>query len=114
DCNLDDPRLEKLAAKLRQRSLAHQRGMNPLFTRVRTGSELVDELATDRVGLSHSQAVSRLQGTIIGPDGVHTCAVVTLSDDARLNLRTALEEIRAATAEIGLPAEAVHLGGPAV
>ncbi len=89
-------------------------GANPLFTRVTTGRELVDELATDRAGLSFTEAVSRLQGTLIGPDGSHTCAVVTLSDDARRNLRAALGEIRAAAAEIGLPADAVHLGGPAV
>ncbi len=74
-CNLDNPRLEQLSANLRDRSLARQQhGNNPLFTRVTTGRELVDELATNRVGLSHSQAVSRLQGTIIGPDGSLTCA----------------------------------------
>ena len=89
-------------------------GGNFLFTRVVTGRELVDELATDRAGLSFTEAVSRLQGTLIGPDGSQTCAVVTLSDDARRNLRAALGEIRAAAAEIGIPADAVHLGGPAV
>lgn len=114
-CRLDDPRLEQLSANLRERSLTHQRhGTTPPFTRVMTGRELVDELSTNRVGLSRGQAVSRLKGTIIGPDGSQTCAVVTLSDEARLNLRGALEEIRAAAAEIGLPGDAVHLGGPAV
>jgi predicted RND superfamily exporter protein len=114
-CNLEDPRLEQLSVNLHARSSAReQHGKNPLFTRVTTGRELVDELASNRVGLSHSQAVTRLQGTIIGPDGSNTCAVVTLSDEARRNLRLALDEIRAAAAEIGVPADEVHLGGPAV
>ena len=114
-CNLDNPQLEQLSANLRDRSSARQQqGKSPLFTRVTTGRELVDELATDRVGLSHSQAIFRLRGTIIGPDGNLTCAVVTLSDEARRNLRAVLGEIRAAAVEIGLPADAVHLGGPAV
>jgi uncharacterized protein len=114
-CNLDDPRLDELSANLRARSLVHQQqGAPPLFSRVTTGRELVEELATDRVGLSFEEAVSRLQGTLIGPDGTQTCAVVTLSDDARRHLRAALGEIREAAAEIGLAADAVHLGGPAV
>jgi predicted RND superfamily exporter protein len=114
-CNLDDERLEQLSANLSDRSLARkQHGAAPLFTRVTTGSELVEQLATNRVGLSRSQAISRLQGTIIGPDGRLTCAVITLSDEARRNVRAVLGEIRAAAAEIGLPTAAVHLGGPAV
>ena len=107
--------LKRDSANLSARSLgSQQHRTNRLFTRVTTGRELVDELATDRAGLSFEEAVSRLQGTLIGPDGSHTCAVVTLSDDARRNLRAVLGEIREAAAEIGLPADAVHLGGPAV
>ncbi|MBC7855819.1 MAG: MMPL family transporter [Pirellulaceae bacterium] len=114
-CNLDDPRLEQFSANLTKRSLAGQsQGNPPLFSRVTTGRELVDELATDRVGLSYSQALSRLRGTIIGPDGKQTCAVVTLNGKARQKLRAVLHEIRGAAADIGLSPDEVHLGGPAV
>ena len=114
-CTLDDPRLENLSDNLRQRSAQHLlHGGYPLFSRVTSGSELVDELASDRVGLSRSQVIARLRGTMIGPDGRQTCAVVTIDDGARLKLRLVLDEIRAAAAEIGLPKDAVHLGGPAV
>ena len=114
-CTLDDPRLEQLAANLRERSSARQQhGDPPLFTRVTTGHELVEELATERAGLSSDEAVSRLQGTLIGPDGRLTCAVVTLSDAAREDLRGVLTEIRSAAAELGLAAKEIHLGGPAV
>ncbi|HUG69354.1 MAG TPA: MMPL family transporter [Pirellulaceae bacterium] len=114
-CNLDDPRLDQLSANLTARSLASQStGNPPLFSRVTTGRELIDSLATDRTGLTYSQSVSRLKGTMIGPDGKHTCAVVTLSNGARRNLRYLLNEIRAAVADLGIPAAEVHLGGPAV
>ena len=114
-CTLDDPRVTQLTANLRGRSQQHRpRGEPQLFSSVTSGPELVDELATDRVGLSRSQAISRLQGTLIGPDGSQTCAVVALSDEARIHLRSALGEIRAAAAEIGLPPNDVHLGGPPV
>lgn len=114
-CDLDDPRLEQLSAKLTERSVASESQANtPLFTRVTTGREMLDELTTPRFGLTRGQALSRLQGTLIGPDGRQTCAVVTLSETARRHLRSMLEEIRAAAVSIGIPADSVHLGGPSV
>jgi len=60
-CNLDDPRLEQLAASLTRRSLASESQAHPaLFTRVTTGRQLVDKLTTDRVGLTRDvNCVSR-------------------------------------------------------
>jgi predicted RND superfamily exporter protein len=114
-CDLNDPRLEQLSAKLTERSAASElQGNSPLFTRVTTGREMLDDLTTPRFGLTRSQARSRLQGTLIGPDGKQTCAVVTLSEQARRHLCTMLNEIRAAAVAIGIPAESVHLGGPSV
>jgi predicted RND superfamily exporter protein len=114
-CDLDDPRLEQLAAKLTERSAASKaQGNTLLFSRVTTGREMLDELTTQRFGLTRSQALSRLQGTLIGPDGRQTCAVVTLSEEARRHLRSMLTAIRAAAVEIGIPADSVHLGGPSV
>jgi predicted RND superfamily exporter protein len=114
-CTLDDPRLDQLTDNLTARSTAGKSAGNPpLFSRVSTGRELVDLLSRESTGLSYSEAVSRLKGTIIGPDGKQTCAVVTLSSGTRLKLRALLNEIRAATADLGIPAEDIHLGGPAV
>jgi predicted RND superfamily exporter protein len=114
-CVLDDPRLEQLSERLTERPLDNEKKtQTKLFTRVSTGSEMFKDLVAPRFGLSRSQARARLQGTMIGPDGKQTCAVVTLSEDSRLKLRFALQEIRAAAVDIGLPAQDVHLGGPAV
>lgn len=114
-CRLDDPRLDSVAARLRERSAqSEQRGAGPLFTRVTTGAELVEEMTSDRLGFSLQTAVDRLRGTLIGPDSRQTCAVVTLSDAARIRLRQVLGEIRAAALEGGVAADDIHLGGPAV
>ena len=114
-CTLADERLDKLAERLRQRStLSEQRGNGPLFRRVMTGRELVEQLTTEPINLTRERVISRLQGTIVGPDGEQTCAVLTLSDESRLALHPMLAEVRAAAAEIGIAAENVHLGGPPV
>ena len=114
-CTLDDRRLDQLAERLRKRSEASQeRGDGELFRRVTTGRELMDRLTSEPVELDEQRVITRLKGTIIGPDGQQTCAVVTLSDQARTRLHATLAEIRAAAADIGLAASDVHLGGPAV
>jgi uncharacterized protein len=114
-CTLDDERLDKLAERLRRHSIASaEHGAGSLFRRVTTGRELVEQMTDVPLELDRKAVIARLKGTVIGPDENQTCAVVTLSDQARNQVRLALDEIRAAAAETGLVAEDVHLGGPAV
>src|SRR5688572_13880131 len=107
-CTLDDPRLEQFAERLRIPD--RQR----LFSRVFTGTELVQTLQDSPINISRAAAISRLKGSIVGPDGKATCAVVTLTDAGRRYLVAPLAEIRAAAREAGLPADALKLGGPPV
>jgi predicted RND superfamily exporter protein len=114
-CTLDDARLPQLSSILAERSRSQESlGKPPLFTQITTGRELVDDLTGVGAGLSLHQALTRLQGTIIGPDLHQTCAVVTLSEDSRIRLSSVLSEIRNATVASGVLEEDVHLGGPAV
>ncbi|MFN9418037.1 MAG: efflux RND transporter permease subunit [Pirellula sp.] len=114
-CTLDDARLQQLSVALTERSrLVESAGKPPLFTQIMTGRELVDDLTGVGAGLTLSQALNRLKGTIIGPDLQQTCAVITLSEDSRIRLSSALSEIRNATVACGVAEEDVHLGGPAV
>lgn len=107
-CTLDDPQLERFAERLRTPDRAR------LFRRVFTGTELVQTLQESPVGLSHNSAVSRLKGSIVGPDGRATGAVVILTDEGRRYLVAPLAEIAAAGSEAGLPKGALKLGGPPV
>ena len=114
-CTLDDPRLDRVAEGLEARNEASEkRGDGSLFRRVTTGRELLERLTSDPVDLDPQSVVARLKGTLVGPDGKQTCAVVTLRDRAQTGLHATLAEIRAAAADVGLDAADVHLGGPAV
>ena len=116
-CDLKDPRLAKLATELTARSAASDAaGKGSLFARVSTGAQMLAELTTPRFGTKpeYDDVVDRLKGTLIGPDGKQTCAVVTLSEESRRHLKSVLLEIRAAAVKIGVAAENVHLGGPSV
>jgi predicted RND superfamily exporter protein len=90
------------------------RGEPPLFRRVTTGAELIDQMTAEPVNLDRERVMSRLKGTIVGPDGQQTCAVVTLGEISHGGLKPTLEEIQAAAEDVGLQREAIHLGGPPV
>jgi predicted RND superfamily exporter protein len=81
---------------------------------VTTGRELVQQMTTKPASLDRGLVISRLVGTIVGPDREQTCAVVTLADEARRNLHVALREISAAATDVGIAPDAIHLGGPPV
>ena len=108
NCTLDDPRLEQFADRLRAPERA------AVVKNVFTGSEMVRSLQNSPVALSRDAAISRLSGTIIGPDRKATCAVIALTDRGRRQLQPSLAAIRAAAVEAGLPPDALKLGGPPV
>jgi uncharacterized protein len=114
-CTLDDERLALLAKGLRERNELHvQHGEPTPFRRISTGSELVAQMTAEPVSLDRDRVISRLKGTIVGPDGQTTCAIVTLNDLAHGQLKPAVAEILAAAENIGLDENTVHLGGPPI
>ncbi len=93
----------------------------PLFKDVRTGPRLIDQLMSPPINLDEEEALDRLTGLFIGPDDGQpfeerqSCAVVTLTDAGKIDLRVTLDELyRIATEELGLPRERVRMGGPPV
>jgi len=109
DCTLDDPRLDAFAhalAELVRRDPAFQP-----FSGVLTGRSLLDRLAEPPVELDRELAAVRLRGSIVGPDGQQTCAVMTLGEGAADRLEPALDLIREAAAAAGVPAEELRVGG---
>ena len=112
---LDDPRLDQFAAELRKiDSQRAAKGLPSLFRRITTGRELLAQLSSEPLLLSRREIAARLRGTLVGPDGEQTCAVLTLSDEARLRLHETLAVINSVARQIGLAASDVHLGGPPV
>ncbi len=138
-CKLDDPRLELLETKL----LAHenliypkpatliQAGLiklfppkvapeptigPPLFASVETGRTMMNRLTEGTTKLSEEEASHRLAGLFVGQkDPQQSCAIVTLTDEAKRDLRHTLDNLyEICQRELALPRERVKMGGPPV
>jgi uncharacterized protein len=135
---LDDERLDRVAAGLAPYSEAAGRAnaaeilvdregassvqilvnsatAEPLFRSVQTGRDAVAELTAPPLRLSREDAVRRLQGSLVGPDGHTSGMVVTISEAGAANPAAALDTInRVARTHGGLDPAEVRLGGPTV
>lgn len=139
----DDPRIAKLAELLVPSETASSGGQEgevaeaspsldaarrKYFKAVVTGRTLLEQLTRPPLNLPIQEAVSRLQGTMIGPDGQQTCVVVTLHPEALSELKQVIGSgqrrifrpnvppgvLRQLVAMADIPADALHLGGPPV
>jgi predicted RND superfamily exporter protein len=113
-CTLADPRLNNYSDALNEHNQAAARESEPLFTQVTTGRDLIWQLTSAPTLLTREQAIERLTGTVVGPDGEQSCAVLTLSEPGRRDLHRTLATIAQIATEVGVPATDVHLGGPPV
>lgn len=98
------------------------------FKSVVTGRDLLDRLTSAPLSLSHDEAVHRLQGSMIGPDGSQACLVVTLHAAALGELKQLLGSgqqrifrpnlppglLRRLMEQADIPLADAHLGGPPV
>lgn len=148
DAEPDDPRIAELAQVLVQNSkpksttpvpepsLAPQSAdtsapdptQRDYFKSVTTAREILDQLTAPPTSLSYEDAVERLKGSLIGPDGHQTCLVVAISESGAKHLRDAIGrgfqgkrliqrqpgELFKRAATVGLDQEEIHLGGPPV
>ena len=127
-CTLDDPALQRVACALATSRGADGQGRSPFFSTVRTSRELLD-LLVERQGVTEDEAVRRLTGSVIGPDGRQACLLLTISraamdrwDEARRQagnagpkfLHAAVEAVYQAAEDCGIARQRVHLGGPPV
>lgn len=108
-CTLADPRLDAFAHELAE--FARRDPAFQPFSQVLTGRSLVDRLAQPPLELDPDLAAARLQGSIVGPDGQQTCAVMTLSGAAANRLEPTLDLIRRAARTAGVPEGELRVGG---
>ncbi|MCB9941814.1 MAG: MMPL family transporter [Planctomycetaceae bacterium] len=136
----DDPRIEQLASLLvpaetattpsdaATESTTQDAGKySRYFKSVMTARRLLDQLTAEPNGVPYDQAVARLTGSLIGPDGKQTCLIVTLSDEAISDFKGAIARgntrligrkpqgvLFDALQQCGVDIETVRLGGPPV
>jgi predicted RND superfamily exporter protein len=133
----DDPRIEKLADALVPDSIdediflgsSRSGPENRYFKSVTTGRRVLDALLKAPASVPYKDAVGRLQGALIGPDGRQTCVVVTLTREATKTLRDVVGrgnpwrplrperqpgELFKIMERCGIDTETVRLGGPPI
>lgn len=100
------------------------------YPRIRSGPSTIKDLVEGRANLDREAAIERLEGALIGPEKLNeageslgegsrtTCLLAYLDDrltDKNLIMRRAVERVRDLAVEtVGVPVEAIHLGGPPV
>ena len=133
-CTLEDPRIEKLAQALVPPHTPETADLpqRKFFKSVITGPQVLAQM-TDPKGnlkLKQSEALDRMQGALIGPDGETTCLVATLTNEAEDNLRAGLGNswpltrilmgredgllFKIASESCGLDKSELRIGGPPV
>ncbi len=112
-CTIDSPDLELLTYSLQRRDLFHDPAGEPYIERVVTGQEVLRELMGDPLNLKREDALARIQGTLVGPDGRTTCAVVTLTPTGIAHRGEVVKMIRGGLAKYcHAPEEDQHFAGP--
>jgi len=120
-CTLGDERLDRMSEGLLAAKGSVDGGpAEPLFLQVFSGRDTLEQLTATsplREGLSREDAVERMRGWLVGPDGTDdppTCAVAFLSKAGWGNRNLAVEAVYDIARSIGLDKEELRLGGPAV
>jgi predicted RND superfamily exporter protein len=110
-CTIDDPRLEQLALAFEEKS---SNDAAP-FARIQTSRRLIQQLTSDRFGLSRREAIKRLTHSFVGQDGKTGCAVLTLSDAGKLDRKNTMNTLfHVAEADCGIPVGRMRVAGPVV
>jgi uncharacterized protein len=109
---LDDERVERLAQAL---TGEEARESPRLFERAMTGPEALRLLTAPPLSIPEVEALRRLRGALVGPDGRTTAVVLFLSQAGTRDRPAAVERIcEVAESACGLARDDLRLGGPTV
>ncbi len=92
-CTFDDKRLQRFSQKLQQPDISGGKTVH-WFRKVWTGPDMLEFLTSEPIGLSHSAAVARMKGWLVGPDDETTCVIALVSDDGVADRSAAVEFTR--------------------
>jgi len=114
-CTLGDERLDRLAAALaRPLTVGPSQPQWVLFDRVFTGRAMLEALTAPPLELTPEQALGRMRGWLVGPDGRTTCVVARIAPAGLVHRDAVVEGARQAALACGVAAEDIRLGGPIV
>lgn len=113
---LDDHRLRLLVEKLVPSPDGPKSpDKPPLFHSVITGPQMLARLTSEPINLTREEALARLKGSLIGPDGNATAVVFSLSEAGKENFQAAVIKVRnTAIQECNIDPAELHMGGAPV
>jgi len=128
----DDPRIAKLldlvAPTVADPSDQDAVEAKKYFKGATSARSLISQLTTGQHPLSYTEAIERLKGSVIGPDGRQTCVIVSLDPATTAKLKPILGHgqmrifrpnvppgvLRRLIAKAGIDDADLHMGGPPV
>ena len=128
----DDPRIAQLAALVAPKDPdptdTDAAEAKRYFKGVSTGRQVLEQLTTGTHPLEYKDAIERLKGSLLGPDGRQTCVIVSLDPSTSGKLKPILGHgqmrifrpnvppgvLRRMIAQVGIADADLHLGGPPV
>ncbi len=125
----DDPRIEMLAQRLvPEPSAPRAAEYRKYFRSVNTARRVLNRVTAPPTNVPYGEAMRRLQGSLVGPDGRQTAVIVFLTDTAVKDFRSAIGRgvsgilgrnhkpglLFEAMAECQIPFDQAHMGGPPV
>jgi predicted RND superfamily exporter protein len=114
-CTLDGPAVGRFVAAASGAGGPRDAAGRPWFDAVTTGQEAVERLTAPPLALSRAEAVERLRGVIVGPDGDRTCVVLGFTPAGLADRRRAVAWIRDTLRETaGVADDDIHLAGPVI
>jgi uncharacterized protein len=114
-CTLDAPAVARFVEAATGAGAPRDAAGRPWFEDVASGQQAVARLTAPPLGLDRVEAVERLQGVLVGPDGAQTCIVIGFTAAGRADRRRAVGWIRdAARDTAGVAPADLHLAGPVV
>ncbi|MEX1041548.1 MAG: MMPL family transporter [Pirellulaceae bacterium] len=111
-CTLEDPRIAVYKEHLDALDSSETPAAD-YFSEVLTGPEAVESLVSEPLDLPREEAIGRLRGWLVGPDGEHTCLIAIVKNAAEVDRAAAVEyAYRCAEAVEGLAREDLVIAGP--
>jgi hypothetical protein len=112
-CTLEDERLDQLVDELIPPEDDPRAAAKPRwFRNALTGPQITEQLQAEPAELSHEEAVKRMKGWVVGPDGETSCAVLSVSPQGAANRHAAVAAVVAAAKRCGLQEPDLKFGGP--
>jgi predicted RND superfamily exporter protein len=114
-CTLDDPVADRFAVAATGPEAPCDAAGRRWFDVVATGREAVERLVAPPLALDRAEAVDRLRGVVVGPDGRRTCVIVGFTREGLADRRQAVAWIRDTLRRMsGVAAADLHLAGTVI